>query len=109
MALPESSEAPRDVLILASETIYSPASTRAFTETLLHLIRRSEKAGGKARVLVAAKKVYFGVGGGVDEFLDVLQQLGGEGKVVWSTEGSGSGVERCVLEVTNRIGNVDNR
>ncbi|KAL8860086.1 MAG: hypothetical protein Q9178_003350 [Gyalolechia marmorata] len=109
LALPESSEPPRDVLILASETIYSPASTRAFTETLLDLIRRSEKAGGKARALVAAKKVYFGVGGGVDEFLDVLQQLGGEGKVVWSTEGSGSGVERCILEVTNRTGNVDNR
>lgn len=91
-----------DVMILASETIYSPASTRTFTETLLDLLRRSEKAGGKAVALVAAKKLYFGVGGSVDDFLGVLRELGGEGKVVWSTEGLGNGVGRCILEVRIR-------
>ncbi|KAL8851411.1 MAG: hypothetical protein Q9221_003682 [Calogaya cf. arnoldii] len=101
MALPEASETLNDVLILASETIYSPTSTRAFTETLLDLLRRSEKAGGKARALVAAKRVYFGVGGSVNDFLDVLRELGGEAKVVWTKEGLGSGVGRCILEVTN--------
>ncbi|KAL8768695.1 MAG: hypothetical protein Q9209_005113 [Squamulea sp. 1 TL-2023] len=102
VALPESLETPIDILILASETIYSPTSTRAFTETLLDLLQKSEKAGEKARALVAAKKVYFGVGGGVNEFLHVLWELGGEGTVVWTTEGSGSGVGRCILEVTRR-------
>ena len=102
MALAESSETPNDVMILASETIYSPASTRTFTETLLDLLRRSEKAGGKAVALVAAKKVYFGVGGSVDDFLTVLRELRGEGKVVWATEGLGNGVGRCILEVRNR-------
>lgn len=102
MTLPESSEAPSDVFILASETIYSPTSTRSFTETLLDLLRRSEKAGGRARALVAAKRLYFGVGGSVDDFLDVLRELGGEGKVVWTTGGPGNGVGRCILEVTSR-------
>ncbi|KAL8893928.1 MAG: hypothetical protein Q9192_004785 [Flavoplaca navasiana] len=70
MALPESSKTSKDVLILASETIYSPASTRAFTQTLLDMLRRSEEAGGKAKALLAAKRVYFGVGGCVDDFLE---------------------------------------
>ncbi|KAL8757097.1 MAG: hypothetical protein Q9199_002459 [Rusavskia elegans] len=109
MALPESSETPNDVLILASETIYSPTSTRTFTETLLNLIRRSEKAGGRARALVAAKKVYFGVGGSVDDFLDVLRELGGEGKVVWTTEGLRNGVGRCILEVTSTANEANTR
>ncbi|KAL8657896.1 MAG: hypothetical protein Q9226_001469 [Calogaya cf. arnoldii] len=102
MALPEASETLNDVLRLAGETIYSPSSTRAFTETLLDLLRRSEKAGGNARALVAAKRVYFGVGGSVNDFWDVLRELGGEAKLVWTTEGLGSGVGRCILEVTDR-------
>ncbi|KAL4913149.1 hypothetical protein BDW62DRAFT_169293 [Aspergillus aurantiobrunneus] len=57
-------------LVLASETIYSPVSLVAFSETLLMLMRRSS---AESRALVAAKKVYFGVGGGVDEFLAVLR------------------------------------
>ena len=66
-------------LILASETVYSPSSLGAFSETLLALMRRSAAAqGGKARALVAAKKVYFGVGGGVDEFLAVLRNIGSQ-------------------------------
>lgn len=101
MALPETSEIPDDILILASETIYSLASTRAFTSTLLDLLKRSEGAGGKARALVAVKRVYFGVGGSVDDFLNVLRELGGEAKVVWTTDGLGNGVGRCILEVTS--------
>ena len=31
-----------------------------------------------ATALVAAKRIYFGVGGGGDEFLKVLEELGGE-------------------------------
>ncbi|KAL8678570.1 MAG: hypothetical protein Q9186_005073 [Xanthomendoza sp. 1 TL-2023] len=106
-AIPESAEGLEDVLILASETIYSPKSTLAFTETLLDLMRKSQEGGGRATALVAAKKVYFGVGGGVDEFLYVMKELGGAGEIVWSTEGMGSGVGRCILEVTSTTERTD--
>lgn len=93
-----------NALILASETIYSPTSTLAFTTTLLELMREHEDRGGRVRALVAAKKVYFGVGGGVDDFLKILREHGGEGTEVWATEGMGSGVGRCIVEVTRRTG-----
>lgn len=53
---------------------------------------------------MAAKKVYFGVGGGVDEFLGVLSGRGGQGRVIWETDGVGSGVERCIVEVKCQAG-----
>ncbi|KAL8842697.1 MAG: hypothetical protein Q9170_000353 [Blastenia crenularia] len=87
-----------NTLILASETIYSPSSTLAFTLTLLDAIRKFKEVG-MITALVAAKRVYFGVGGGVDEFLGVLREHGAEGKEVWTTEGMKSGVGRCILEV----------
>ena len=52
-----------------------------------------------ARALVAAKRVYFGVGGGVDEFLIVLRSTTGVAREVWETHGEGAGVGRVVLEV----------
>lgn len=88
-------------LILASETIYSPASLTAFTNSLIHLLSTAEKRGGKAYALIAAKKVYFGVGGGVDDFLEVLVARGGTGKVVW--ESVGDGVGRLILEVRTAV------
>ncbi|KAL4802899.1 hypothetical protein BDV18DRAFT_145777 [Aspergillus unguis] len=86
-------------LVLASETIYSPASLRAFSETLLELLRRSSVSGG-SRALIAAKKVYFGVGGGVDEFLAVLRGVsGGELEVEERMDVKSAGVGRLVLEI----------
>lgn len=88
-------------LIMASETIYSPASLRAFSETLLNLLRRSSTAAMKSRALVAAKKVYFGVGGGVDEFLAVLKDVCGDGlDVRQKVDVQSEGVGRVVLEIT---------
>ncbi|KAL1965984.1 hypothetical protein VTN77DRAFT_4924 [Rasamsonia byssochlamydoides] len=77
-----SSSRPCRTLLLASETIYSPSSLTAFSETVLGLLRRSAVPDSIARnsnsssskALIAAKKVYFGVGGGIDEFLHVLHQ-----------------------------------
>ncbi|GKZ36113.1 hypothetical protein AbraIFM66950_007020 [Aspergillus brasiliensis] len=77
-SLPQQQESPSQTLVLASETIYSPASLGAFSETLVALLRRAATStvastpGQQSAALVAAKKVYFGVGGGVDEFLAVL-------------------------------------
>ena len=94
---------PTLTLILASETIYSPSSIRAFTQTVMALLEaNSKRPTDQAVALVAAKRVYFGVGGGVDEFLAVLAEIGGYGRCVWDSshgEGGGNGVGRCILEV----------
>ncbi|KAJ5286852.1 hypothetical protein N7478_002538 [Penicillium angulare] len=88
-------------LLLASETIYSPSSLRAFSETLLQLVRRSSTPASKSRAMIAAKKVYFGVGGGVDEFLAVLQDVAAnELEVQQRVDVQSEGVGRVVLEVT---------
>ncbi|KAE8372372.1 hypothetical protein BDV26DRAFT_102658 [Aspergillus bertholletiae] len=87
-------------LVLASETIYSPTSLKAFSETLLALLRRPVQAGGKSRALLAAKKVYFGVGGGVDEFLEAFNTVGGgELDFKEQLDVKSEGVGRIVLEI----------
>ncbi|KAJ5728623.1 uncharacterized protein N7483_003131 [Penicillium malachiteum] len=88
-------------LLLASETIYSPASLKAFSETLLDLVRRSSTDSTKSRAMIAAKKVYFGVGGGVDEFLAVLKEVAAsELQVEQRVDVKSEGVGRVILEVT---------
>ena len=86
-----------DTIILASETIYSPSTIRSFTSTLLGLLIAAEERGSRANAMVAAKRVYFGVGGGVDEFLAIVDEMGGEAEVAWESEGQGVG--RVVMEV----------
>ena len=86
-----------ETVFLASETIYSPNSIYAFTQVLLKALRSAEETHGRGRALVAAKKVYFGVGGGVDEFLKVLSELGGKGVTAWESEENGVG--RVIMEV----------
>lgn len=99
-----SGDGARNTLVLASETIYSPASLAAFSETLLALLRRSNAASARSRALVAAKKVYFGVGGGVDEFLAVLGSISAnELDVQQKLNVQSEGVGRVVLEVIPSI------
>lgn len=87
-----------DTFILGSETIYSPASLGAFTEAIVALMGRV-KAG---KTVVAAKRVYFGVGGSVDGF---REECGRRGAVAWEVEfeglggGDEGGVRRCLVEV----------
>lgn len=95
------SEGECQTLVLASETIYSPLSLVAFSETLLALLRRSSSDSIKTRALVAAKKVYFGVGGGVDEFLATLKNVcADELEVQQKVDIQSEGVGRVVLEIT---------
>lgn len=89
---------PGRTLILASETIYSPVSLVPFTLTLIGLLQRRSQNGGEAKALVAAKRVYFGVGGGVDEFIACVTGFGG--KVKERLDVRDGGVGRVVLEVT---------
>lgn len=86
------------LLVLASETIYSPTSLSSFTETLVDILQRVKM--GKA--MMGAKKMYFGVGGSVDTFKEecarrnaVAYEIDNHG-----VEGlDGHGVRRCLLEV----------
>lgn len=106
----------RRTLILASETIYSPASLRIFSETLVSLLRRgtpesgvqgdeTREAGGNdsessAQAFVAAKRVYFGVGGGVDEFLSTLKDIEGDAvKVNGTSDVEDGGIGRVILDI----------
>jgi protein-histidine N-methyltransferase len=87
-----------NTFVLGSETIYSPASLEAFTDAIVALMSRV-KTG---KTVVAAKRVYFGVGGSVDGFRTACAErgcvayemefegLGGEGE---------GGVRRCLVEV----------
>lgn len=84
-----------NTFILGSETIYSPTSLTAFAETIVALMQRVKT--GKA--VVAAKRVYFGVGGSVDAF---RQECAERGAVAYEMEFEGlenGGVRRCLLEV----------
>lgn len=92
------------LLILAAETIYSLDSLSDFTTTLIALLQKARL--GKA--LVAAKRIYFGVGGSVDAFKEAVSSRGG---VTYEVENSGvegcdramrgsaGGVGRCLMEV----------
>lgn len=79
-------------LILASETIYSPDTLPIFTDTMLCLMTKTTEA------LVAAKRVYFGVGGGIPEFERALELR----KVQYETisEVTSQGVVRAILRVS---------
>jgi protein-histidine N-methyltransferase len=87
-----------DTFVLGSETIYSPASCKAFTVAITELMKRVKT--GKA--VVAAKRVYFGVGGSVDGFRMECAERGG---VAYEVEFEGldgdgeGGVRRCLVEV----------
>jgi protein-histidine N-methyltransferase len=83
-----------NLLILASETIYDLQSLPAFTDTVINLLRQHR---GESRAWVAAKKLYFGVGGGVDAFVQEVENRGGAVREIMNVT---QGVGRVVLEVT---------
>lgn len=83
------------LLLLASETIYSPDSLRVFSETVLDILKL---APDDRKAYIAAKKVYFGVGGGVQEFEEETHKLGGTVEQVLDVKSAGVG--RVVLEVS---------
>ena len=85
-------------MILTSETIYSLESLPALVELLSKYskVEGEEEAG---LVLVAAKVIYFGVGGGVESFKQTLSQLTPSAKVE-PLHSVTKGVGRTVLSVT---------
>lgn len=90
-------------LLLGAETIYSPFALAAFTETMFSILERERKQGGhnEATAYIAAKRLYFGVGGSLDDFVDVAQSRGGIiDHLREETEGVRRGVVRCSLAET---------
>jgi len=82
------------LIIIGAETIYSPFALRSFADTLaalLETIPSNEKSA-----LVAAKKVYFGVGGSIEDFCDAVR---GKGAQVEQIREESDGVRRSVVEV----------
>lgn len=77
-------------LVLASETIYSPETIPVFTNTLLGTLAPSGHG------LVASKKIYFGIGGGVPEFIEELHHRNAHHELVYEDKSS---VGRVILEV----------
>lgn len=87
-------------LIMGAETIYSPFALTSFTETLLSILQR-ERVGSPSRqavAIVAAKRLYFGVGGSLDDFVDKIRGLGAVVSMMREeTEGVRRGVVKCNL------------
>lgn len=90
---------PPVTLLLGAETIYSPFALQAFNETVFAILRREQAAlSAEASALVAAKRLYFGVGGSLDDF---VHQARAKGATVTTlreeTAGVARGVVRCHL------------
>lgn len=85
---------PAHLMILGAETIYSPSALRSFAETLMSLV--DETPEGEKTALIAAKKVYFGVGGSMEDFCDAVRA---KGAVVKQIREESDGVRRAVVEV----------
>lgn len=80
--------------IIGAETIYSPVALQAFAVTLLGLIatmKDVQKSG-----LVAAKLVYFGVGGSMEDFCEIMRN---DGKSVEKIREESDGVRRATVEI----------
>ncbi|KAH8177718.1 Mni1p [Sarocladium implicatum] len=91
----------RRTLVLGAETIYSPFALQAFTETVFAVLEK-EKAlpntKSAATAIVGAKRLYFGVGGSLDDFISVVQERGAQVTSLRDeTEGVRRGVVRCTL------------
>lgn len=64
----------RNLLILSSETIYQPETLPVISEVLIELLsQHKQQSKYSARALVAAKDIYFGVGGSIIEFQHYLE------------------------------------
>ncbi|RGP61914.1 hypothetical protein FLONG3_10382 [Fusarium longipes] len=100
--LPSGNGQPSNALLLGAETIYSPFALQAFLETLFLILERERAAeGSEAGAYVGAKRLYFGVGGSLDDFIDRARQKGAKVEQLREeAEGVRRGVVQCVLGPT---------
>ncbi|EDN96768.1 hypothetical protein SS1G_01694 [Sclerotinia sclerotiorum 1980 UF-70] len=83
-----------NTIIIGAETIYSPVALKAFAETLMALLELS--TGPNKTALIGAKKVYFGVGGSIEDF---IEDVVSKGALVEQIREESDGVRRAVIEV----------
>ena len=76
--------------VLASEAIYRTDALGPFLHVLRAVMQRTSLC------LVAAKVLYFGVGGGVQEFVRAVEDQGGSVQIVWEHR---EGVGRRIMRV----------
>ncbi|EPE08160.1 s-adenosylmethionine-dependent methyltransferase-like protein [Ophiostoma piceae UAMH 11346] len=101
-ANPAGSSTDVNTLVLGAETIYSPFALESFSVTLMSILRRSEKSeSGSSPVatgIVGAKKLYFGVGGSLDDFVLRMRDSGAKvTEIHEEADGVRRGVVQCVL------------
>lgn len=89
----------QETLILGAETIYSPFAQEAFTETIFHMmLYEKSQQDQPCQTLVAAKRMYFGVGGSLDDFVEKAKAKGAiVSQLREETDGVRRGVVRCTL------------
>ncbi|KAL4257613.1 hypothetical protein AB1N83_011084 [Pleurotus pulmonarius] len=78
-------------MVLTSETIYRVESLSALIELMKKAVSQHEY-----QCLVAAKVLYFGVGGGVSEFVARVEGQSGRVETVWEKS---AGVGRKIMQV----------
>lgn len=88
-----------DTLLIGAETIYSPFALDAFNEMVLAILNReqSQRSNCQSQALVGAKRLYFGVGGSLDDFVDKAR---GRGATVTQVREEAEGVRRGVVRCT---------
>ncbi|KAH0498722.1 hypothetical protein TgHK011_005961 [Trichoderma gracile] len=97
-AFSSDSPAPR-TLMIGAETIYSPFALQAFAQTVFAVLDREKASGATAAAYVAAKRLYFGVGGSLDDFIEVARSKGATvTELREESEGVRRGVVHCVLQ-----------
>ncbi|KAI1425390.1 hypothetical protein F5Y12DRAFT_373587 [Xylaria sp. FL1777] len=85
-------------VIMGAETIYSPFALSSFLGTILALLQDEIAHANIAEVLVGAKRLYFGVGGSLDDFVVQARERGAlVEQLREETEGVRRGVVRCTL------------
>ncbi|ODQ78193.1 hypothetical protein BABINDRAFT_162864 [Babjeviella inositovora NRRL Y-12698] len=83
-------------LLVSSETIYAPSTLPVVGESIIELLCSST-----GFALVAAKDIYFGVGGSVGEFAQYLTQRIAHGvKIAFQVCKIESSLQRSVVEIT---------
>lgn len=91
----------RQTLVLGAETIYSPFALQSFTEIIFAILEQEkarQSSSNAATAIVGAKRLYFGVGGSLDDFISAVQERGANiASLRDETEGVRRGVVRCML------------
>jgi protein-histidine N-methyltransferase len=82
-------------LVLSSETVYERTTMPVLVRLLKQVLPYSEEEN-RARCLVAAKVLYFGVGGGIPDFVKETERMGGKVTKVWKQD---VGVGREIMAV----------